>query len=140
MSLSSQMMTICHLKHRKQLSASKGSKLPTAPMHLLNHALDTSFTSLWASRLIHHIHSHSIPSFHCPETTAGATMAFSSSHTHALALLKNMADASDVMTWVMMNMLRRLSQGIQVAYMRTHHLFTMVLVALLTLYTRRDKQ
>jgi len=78
-------MMTCNLMHRNKLSVSKGSKLST---HLRKRALDTNSTSLQASKLTRRIHSPSIPFFHWPGTTLGATMAFSLSHTHALVLLE----------------------------------------------------
>ena len=70
----------------------------------------------------------------------GTVMAFSSSHTYALVLSKEMGDVSDVITWRITNTFRESSQGLQMEYMRIQHSYTMALVALLTLCTGRCEQ
>jgi len=71
---------------------------------------------------------------------SGQHMAFSSSHTFALELLEEMDDVNDVMTCVTTNMFRTSWQGLQMAYTRMQHLYTMASAALSKLYTGRQKQ
>jgi len=138
--LSSLMMKICNLRRRELSSALRSRRSSKLLAHLLNHVLDTNSTFLGASRLTCHTHSHSIPFFHWPGTTAGTATGFSSSHIHALALLEERGDASNAMTWGAMKLFGRLLRGLPMGYTRTRHLYTMVLVGLLTLYTGRHKQ
>jgi len=67
-------------------------------------------------------------------------MAFSLSHTYAPVLLEEVADADDVVTWVIMNTFGKSLQDIQMAYRRTRSSSSMVLVALSRLYTGRCRQ
>jgi len=111
---------------RKQWLASQCGDPPT---HLPRFAQDTGSDFLRANRLIHHILSAFTPSSRYPGTTAHAARGFSLLPTRVLVRSKEMGHVTLALAWAKTNIFRTLSADTQMVHTRTHHLFTMALVA-----------